>query len=297
MTNRRVPRVPVGACSAPFPLLFLLLFLLVLGPVGCAPDGGSPGGESERSASPMDRLPDDRAGDVVRRAIEFAGGWEAWEEAGTVSYLKIRTGLDEEGEVTERTEELHRYRLRPGPAMRIDLEEDGRPVALLNDGERAVKLVDGEPAASREARDRAWNSTFGSHYVFCVPWKLTDRGARLEHLGTVELPDGTEAEGVRVEYDADAGSAGGMHVWTYYFASDDGRLVANHLSYGPAPEDHSFTEYGRYREIDGIRMPTHRDGYRSNPAGERLRKSVEYDYEEVRSGVPLADSLFTPAGS
>lgn len=246
---------------------------------------------------PLERLPEGRAGEVVRRAIHAAGGWEAWADKEGVEYRKRTIRFGDGGEVERETVQRHLYRLHPSPQMRIEWQEDGREVVLINDGQQAVKLADGRLATSQEDRDQAWNSTWGSHYVFAMPFKLTDPGAHLADAGRRRLPDGTEADAVLVTYDPGAGSAGGMHTWTYYF-DDDGRLVANFLTHGSGEEDHSFTEYVEHARADGLVLHARRWGYASNVRGERLRKTSEIRHEEIRFDPPLDEELFrVPTGS
>ncbi len=243
---------------------------------------------------PVERLPDGPAGDVVRRSIAFAaGGWEGWEARRSVEYRKRTTTLAPDGSVERERVELHRYLLHPGPRMRIEYEDgEGRRVVLVNDGDEAWKLVDGEVATSQEDRDHAWNSTFGSHYVFSMPFKLTDPGTNLSYEGRVTLPNGAEAEAVLATYEPWAGSAGGMHEWTYFFDPGDARLVAYHLKHGDGSGDYTWGEYLDYETVGAVTMTTRRLGYASNAAGERLRKTTEINYEDVRFDVDLADELF-----
>lgn len=272
--------------NPPIPVIVAALVLFT----GCAREIPPP-------VSPMDLLPEGEAGDVVRRAVEFAaGGWEGWESKRTVSYLKTTVAFDTSGTIQSRINQTHRYVLSPPLKVRIDWKADGHDYVLINKGDQAWKYVDGEHAEAQQDRDQAWNSTFGSHYVFSMPFKLTDPDAVLSYEGRRELSDGTLADAVRVDYESEAGSAGGMHTWTYFFDADDGRLVANHLHYGSGPSDYSFTEYTDYREIDGIHMPTRRYGYASNAAAERLDRLSEIVYEDVQFDVALAESLFLPAG-
>lgn len=243
-------------------------------------------------ASPLDRLPEDEAGRVVRRAIDHAGGWEAWEEARTLNYEKTTVTLAADGSERSRLVQRHRYALHPGPKMRIEyLDEAGREVVLVNDGDEAWKWVGGERVTSQEDRDHAWNSTFGSHYVMAMPFKLTDPGTLLSYAGRDTL-DGVVVDAVRAEYEQGAGSAGGMHTWTYYFAAEDGRLVANLLRYGPNPGDYSFTEYHDVQEVGGIRIPMRRTSYSSNAAAEKLELTSAYINEAVHVNEPLDEDLF-----
>lgn len=288
----RPPRLclPRAALAAAF---------LVAASCGTPPDEPAPENAPEPAAEaagvhPMERLPPGPAGDAVRRGIEAAGGWEAWEAKPAVDYRKTTRSFAPDGSVAREVVERHRYRLHPPLGIRIEREgEEGR-VVLMNRGDQAWKTVDGALATSQQDRDQAWNSTFGSHYVFAMPFKLTDPGTVLEHLGERELPDGTVAEAVRATYEPGAGSAAGMHAWTYYFATDDGRLVANRLQHGPAPEDCSYTEYLDHRQVEDLVLPTRRVGYSCDATEGRGAKGSEMLHEDIRFVEPLPEELFVP---
>ena len=278
-------------------LLLGVLTLVLAG--GCrqeAPQAGhapQPEASFQPDMTPMEHLPETRVGEIVRRGIDFVGGWEAWAGKRTVAYRKTIIYFDSLGNEQRRLVQLHQYVLHPSPKMRIEYEDDeGRKILLINNGEQAWKWMDGERVTSQQDQNHAWNSTFGSHYVFCMPFKLTDPGAALIYIGQVTLPDGQTADGVRVAYEPGAGSSAGMHTWTYYLDPDDGRLLANFLVFGAEPDDYDFTEYTDYKVIDGLHLPTRRFSYQSNAEGEKLLKVSGYINEDVRFDAPLPDSLF-----
>ncbi len=245
--------------------------------------------------SPLESLAPGRAGETVRHAIAHAGGWEAWELKTTVQFRKTTRRLRPDGSIESERVQNHRYRLHPSFAARIEWEEGGKQIVLINDGREAVKLVDGKKASGQDEANGARNATFGSHYVFCMPFKLADPGARLDDAGQVKIGS-LFAQGVRVSYEKGSGDAGGLHTWTYYFDVKSGRLVANHLNYAPGKYD--FTEYLDERLVDGLRLATRRHGYGADTRGKVGSRVSEIEYEEIRFGVPLADSLFgLPAGS
>jgi hypothetical protein len=238
----------------------------------------------------MARLPQDRAGEVVRRAIEYAGGWDAWRAATSLEFRKTSTRFKPDGELERRRVQHHRYVLRPRLYARIEWEEDGRAIVLVNDGYHARKLVDGIVQKEQSASNEARNATFGSHYVVGMPFKLTDPGAQLAYLGQERLAGGLEAHKVRVAYEKGAGDAGGLHTWTYYFEAGSGRLCANHLNYGPGQYD--FTEYHDDVEVAGMRVSTRRLGYDADARGRKGPRRSEIVYEDIRTNVAFEDALF-----
>lgn len=251
--------------------------------------------DSLRALPAMERLPDGRAGELVRRAIEAHGGWEAWTELSTIVYRKITVDLDRSGTPTDSAVARHRYALHPGPMVHIERTgDDGRPVTLINDGDEAWRLVDGDVDDGILPGSPARAPTFGSHFVFCQPFKLADAGARYTHLGRDTLADGTPVEGLRVRYLPGVGDSGGEHTWEYYFDPATGRLAGYRFGQGDEVDRGSLTRYGDFREVAGVLLYGSRTAYEVTE--DSVRATRVYRHEDHRANVPLPDSLFTPPG-
>jgi len=229
---------------------------------------------------------------VVRQSIDHHGGIAAWAAKKTVQFKKTTTRFAKDGSVERRRVQLHRYVLRPRFKARVEWEEDGKAIVNVNDGAVAWKLVDGRPATATEDVNQARNGTFGSHYVFNMPFKLLDPGASLALTGRRRLPGGVLADAVRVTYGPGVGDAGGMHTWTYFIDAKSGRLTANHLTYGPSQYD--YTEYHDDVVADGITIARRRLGYAADARGRVGPRMSEIVYDDVRFDVPLDDGLFAP---
>lgn len=236
--------------------------------------------------------PGDRARMVVRRSIERAGGWSAWTATRTVQFRKTTTQYNPDGSVKQTRVQLHRYVLHPSPRMRIEWEEKGSKIVLVNDGRNAWKIIDGKPATSRDETNSARNSTFGSHYVFNMPFKLMDPGAQLTWAGSARLTDGTMVDKVRVTYGPGVGDAGGMHTWAYYFDSKSGRLVANLLQY--ASDRYDYTEYYDDKPVGALLLSTRRQGYDATVHDKRGPMQSQIWYDQIRVNEPLLPVLFQP---
>ena len=247
-------------------------------------------GLASPAGSPLHRLPSDAAGAIVRRSIDHAGGWDAWAAKKTVQFKKTVIRYEDDGSIERKRVQLHRYELSPGMKGRVEWEEDGRKIVLVNSGYHAAKLVDGKLQTTVKDNNEARGSTYGSHYVFGMPFKLTDLGVHLAHVGTEKLPGGVVAEKVRVTYDKGAGDSGGLHTWWYYFDRKTGRLVANNLKY--EADKYDYTEYSDERPVAGLLLPMRRFGYAGNAKGRTGRRTSEILYEDVRFDVPFPPALF-----
>ena len=235
---------------------------------------------------------DKAAEKLVDKAIEHAGGWDAWLATRTIQFRKTTVRFAEDGSVANTRVQFHKYVLQPSPMMRIDWESNGSQGVMINDGKQAWKLVNGKPATLQEDINSARNNTFGSHYVFSMPFKLRDPGTQFEMTDTMTTEDGTVVHKIRVNYTKEAGDAGGMHTWTYMFDPQTGRLVCNHLQY--AADKYDWTEYYDEKPVGGLLLSTRRVGYNADAKGKIGPKQSETIYDQIQTNVEFPRDLFKP---
>lgn len=239
----------------------------------------------------MDRLPDNQAGEVVRKAIEHVGGWEQWDDKEAFSFYKNITQLDSTGQEIKTTRQLQQYRIKPHFGARMTWESGGKDYVIVNNGNQAWKYENGKELTDEKSKKEAWNSSFGSNYVIFMPFKLTDPGAILSYDGLDTLDGNKIVHAVKVEYEKGAGSSGGFHTWWYYFDKETYDLVANYLDYGTG---YSYTSYQTFRSVNGIRMHDLRYSHASDATKKIGRKKTIYANEKMQFNTSLADSLFEP---
>ncbi|MFN2476027.1 MAG: hypothetical protein ABR526_06765 [Chthoniobacterales bacterium] len=227
---------------------------------------------------------------LVEKAIAHSGDWDAWMKTKTIQFRKNVVRYNEDGSVKETRVQFHKYNLHPSPQMRIEWEMNGSKGIFINDGQHAWKFVNGKEATTQEDINGARGNTFGSHYVFCMPFKLRDPGTHLEEGGMKALEDSTTVQKVRIIYDKGAGDAGGMHDWTYLFDPQTGRLVANHLQYEPGKWD--WTEYYDEKPVGPMLLSTRRVGYDADANGKVGLKRSETTYDQIETNVAFPKDLF-----
>ena len=238
----------------------------------------------------MDRLPDNEVGDVIRKAIDYAGGWDAWADKKNFSFFKKITQLDSSGAVIRSVKQLHQYDLGNQFQARMTWSMDTGNFVIINSNGVAKKYKEGVELLDDKSKNEAWNSSFGSHYVIAMPYKLTDPGVILTYDGIDETLLDRPVHTVKVEYEKGAGSTGGMHTWWYYFDRDNYDLVGNYLDYG---EGHSLTTYEVFEEVDGMRIHNKRFSYKSNENKELLLLKTIYENEEMKFDQPFDSDVFT----
>lgn len=135
----------------------------------------------------------------------------------------------------------------------------------------------------------AWNSTFGSHYVMCMPFKLADSETILDYQGLDTLRNKQIVHSIKTTYTKNAGSSGGLHTWWYYFDKDTFEPTANFLDYG---DGFSYTQNDEFQNVDGIKMNKKRSSYKSNSNRDLSYKGTEYTNEDIVFNVTFDKDLF-----
>lgn len=268
-------------------ILFLVLFL------GCKSDtketAKSKSTDKKEEISSVENLPDNQAGEVVKKAIDYTGGWKEWKEKRNLSYTKIIKFYDSLGTKEREVRQLHQYQLQPSLKMHISWEEEGDQFEIKNNGEQAWKFKNGEEMKSEEEQNSAWNSSFGSQYVMGIPFKLTDPGVILEYQGIDTLANNVLAHKIKTTYQKGAGSSAGKHTWWYYFDKDSYKPVANFLDYG---DGYSYTQYDEFTEVEGIKLNQQRTSYQTNKNMDLLYKTTVYINENIRFNEDFTEGLF-----
>jgi len=244
-----------------------------------------------RISNPLDRLPNNQAGEIVKKAITKAGGWETWSSKKNFTFYKNITQLDSTGQEIRKIRQLHQYRLKPNFGARMTWEKDGKKYTIINNGQQAWKYENGKELTDDNSKKEAWNSSFGSNYVASMPFKLTDPGTILSYDGLDTLENQTIVHALKVAYEKGAGSSGGFHTWWYYLDKDSYDLVANYLDSG---KSQSYTSYKIFTNIDNIRIHELRHSHASDATKAIGRIKTIYGNEEMQFDMPMENDLFEP---
>lgn len=245
--------------------------------------------DSVSTIAPLEGLPKNKAGETVRKAIDFIGGWETWENKKTFSFYKNITHLDSTGQVERSQKQLHQYQIHPEFKARMSWTDKGNQYVIVNNGEEARKYENGKEMTDDKSKLQAWNSSFGSNYVISMPFKLTDPGVILSYEGIDSTTLKKRVHSLKVEYEKGAGSSGGMHTWWYYFDEKNYDLVANYLDYG---EGYSLTTYETFEEVDGIRIHQKRFSHIADANKSIIQKRTIYENESMKFNEVFDESLF-----
>ncbi len=217
----------------------IVLSVLLLCGCGLAPLGGPP----------RSQVSYNKAGRIVRRAIEAHGGWNRWVQRKDVTFRMQYTNQIAGENRTER----HQYLLGPRKVRILEVESghvqgfDGQDVWVAPE----------DAVGSGEARFY----TRTMIYWFCLPFCLADDGVLLEALEP-EIRDGVPYDRVRVTFEEGAGDTS-EDWYIYYFNHLTGLLekvafVITSPAVGTDPEMVFYGEWLDYQDIEGIMVATNR---------------------------------------
>ena len=201
---------------------------------------------------------DDSSRVIIDRAIAYAGGFDVWQKKKTLSFDKKTTSYDSTGKIIRETDMHLDYMMKPEFRAKLTYKLHDTTITLLHDGQRACKMFNDKASAEQKDIDAAWNSSFGSQYVMCMPYKLKDPGIKAEYVGQVTMKDGVAAQIIKTSYIKGAGS-NPDHIWYYYFEPGTGKLLAN--SFLGKNNSWDYTRYEQLEKANGLMLPAVRKGY------------------------------------
>lgn len=216
-------------------------------------------GTADNSNLPV--IMDDSSQVIIDRAIAYAGGYDVWQQKKSLSFDKKSTSYDSSGNPT-RVIDMHLdYIMKPDFKAKLTYKLHDTLITLIHDGKRARKLYNNKVSEDQKDIDAAWNASFGSQFVVCIPYKLKDPGIKAEYRGEVQLAKCGAAQVIKTTYAKGAGS-NSDHIWYYYFEPGTGKLLAN--SFNGKDNYWDYTSYDAVDKVNGLLLPAIRRTYAAN---------------------------------
>lgn len=234
-------------------------------------------------------LPDDTCGHIIRAGIMKAGGLELWQQKKALSYTKVIQEYDSLGNLVHEFSQYHNYQLQPELKMRISWTDSNNNYLIIYDGDSAKKFVNGKPATNIQDHHEAWHTTWGSHYVLFMPFKLADGGVNFIFEGTQKILN-KEVLAIKVLYSG-KDTSDKKFPWWYYFDPESKSLVA--YATPGKNDDFGLTEYAGFENPEGVTLPGKRIGYRADKEKKPLYKTTIYINRDFRFFENSSDSLFS----
>lgn len=267
-----------------------LVTLLLLFAAACS-QPSAPAADGAAGERTVMQLTDDEAGRIVRRAIDAAGGWEAWQSHRDAEFVATLTIFTPIGEVASETIFLHKLLLhRPG--VRVDSIGLIEPVTFGFDGQREWMLRGGRAVTSVTGTAFTRFHAMTDAFWFGLPFALAERPTEMLSLGP-ERDGEKHWQRVRV---ASGDAAAAVDWMVLYFDAQTGLIDKIHAHVNAEFLTHSLW-VGRledYREVGGLRKERRRFFYPADVQGRvigALAAEELVEHVELDRGWPL--ELFT----
>ena len=256
-----------------FSLFFLFLFSQGL--FNCRNEKSAP--DHASAADPYQRIPDAQARELLRKAIDRAGGLNRWNSIKTLRFKKYFALYEESGAIENKALQIHEYVFRPEEQINIEWEKDGVGQKMVFENGRVVKTIDGQPDTTIDQRSTI-NNVLSATFVISIPFKLLDQGVELSYAGPDTLEDGQVVEVIKAVYDpAEHENHSTPDVWHHYFSGDDYRQVGYLVQHA----DHfSYVRNLSFNTVDSFLFPKERKSYRVDSLRNILYLRAYYDYSD-----------------
>ncbi|MBN3583653.1 hypothetical protein JYB64_14735 [Algoriphagus aestuarii] len=230
------------------------LFTLVIQLIGCKPS------------------PEQKAKEILKKAIEAHGGEEAWDQLELLKFRKWTRLLKEDGTIESETDQFMEFRLKPYLEGTISWKSDSVSHISSFNGSRMQYTMNGNSIQNPDFLKSKKSDFDAAFYVIAQPWKLLDdEGVSLTYEGQKTLLSGELAEVVRVNYGPD------QDEWWYYFDPVTFKMLGNEVQL----KDHrSLLENDSMEEVDPFIFYGERTSYRIDSTGKKQFVRAEYRYSD-----------------
>ncbi len=201
---------------------------------------------------PFLQVKDLQARDILKKAIDIAGGLEKWEYLDTLEFQKRTTLLLEDGSTESDTTLDNLIRL---PEGELYLRPAGQDLPYQKQDQTAMDMA---------------------IYTVGMPFKLLDEGTVIDYIGK-RMVDGQELHAIEARYNPEENeNHSSSEVWTYYFSTLDYSMVGAKI----ISSDHRNLLLNRsLAEYQGLRLVHERQSYRIDEQDSVLYLRAEYLYE------------------
>ncbi|MEL7002112.1 MAG: DUF6503 family protein [Bacteroidota bacterium] len=218
-------------------------------------------------------IADNQVRQILMKAIDKAGGIEAWQNLKTIEYTKHSILFLEDSTVEVDHVQRHKYTMQP---------EFGAMISWTMGEERHL-ITYTSTTAQKFVNDTLVNedpsqSVMSAIYVLGMPFKLLDPGTTLEYVGEVRLESGEMAKSIKATYDPNShDNHSTQDEWYYYFAPDDGSFLGAMVYHPPT---YAYIRNLEFDHTTPIQFHKHRKSYRSDSARNIKFLRAEFWYSD-----------------
>lgn len=252
-----------------YTLIFVLFFFLS----ACQP---APMQEevAEETPDQFSHIEDEQARAILKAAVNYAGGLEAWRNINRLRYDKFFSLLSASGEIEKTFEQKHDYTAKP-KIIDIQSIENGTLTHTRLADNVYTQTADGEPTEKTQAAIEKGINT--STYVIGLPYKLLDAGAAVVYVGEKKMDTGQVVDVLQVSYNpTQHANHSSADTWYFYFDKENRNVVGNFIK---TSDHYSLIENTSFQRIEGTLFYKDRKSYRVDSLGEKLYLRAEYTYD------------------
>ncbi len=213
--------------------------------------------EGTASVDPYGHIQDEQVKLILKRAIDKAGGYEAWSTVKSIKYTKHNMLFLEDSTVEVDNIQRHEYDMQPEFSARISWNKDGVN-HLVNYSSRGAQKFENDSLTTKDPSQ----DVMSAMYVLGMPFKLLDAGTYLKYNGPVILPNGKDADEITATYSPEEHeNHSTQDVWYYYFDVNDGSFYGAMVYHAPT---YAYIDNMAFVENTPVKFHAHRKSYRSD---------------------------------
>ncbi len=211
---------------------------------------------------------------VIRSAIDAAGGLEAYNSLKKISYQKKSVLYYPDGQIESERIEHHSFQLKPAFAANIRYTQDSAEIIIAYEHGQTFQLRNYRKHKGHDPADAM--TVMSAYYVLMMPFKLLDVGTTLSYEG-MQLLNNQKVEVIKAEYDPlTHANHSTQDEWRYFFDPSSGEYIASAVYHDPT---YALIENTLRSRVDGLYLNRYRKSWRVNDSLEKefLRGEFWYD--------------------
>lgn len=256
-------------------IIFLPVSILML---ACSPSANESDAQ-ESLPDPYNHIKQQEVRDILRSAIDKAGGIETWRNLKEIRYRKHSILYLSDSSIESEVIQEHVYNMSPEFAADITWESEGESHLLRYTKDLTQKFVNDTLQDANEESLR--QSVMSAIYVLGMPFKLLDPGVQLTYKGETDV-DGTRAHAIEARYSSeDNDNHSTDDLWWYYFDVRDYAFIGALVYHAPT---YALIRNLKFDESTAIKFHAHRKSYRTDSLRnkEYLRAQFWYSDYQIR---------------
>lgn len=232
-------------------------------------------------ARPGPVLPEGEAGEVLRRAIEAAGGWGRWIAMKDVAFVSTLNILDPARQVASESIGWFMAPLHAGMLARMDSIGLPNEVTFGVDGEDTWIVSDGQEVEAPGQLALTRFSLVSNLFWFALPFSLAESAVAITDLGTIDGEEGVRWHRLKVFFEPpNPGVPGEWFV--LYFNTETWLIDRVHARLTAPFLQHEIWvgRWLRYRDWQGMKRERQRQFFPANMKGEIIGRLVAEQFVE-----------------